>query len=258
MKKNPLIVALVIFQSILFAQVQKIALHGTYQGKNVYVQNPLLKNGIDHCISQILMNGSLPDENFKVGTFSLSLEGRGFKIGDTLKIIFFHHKECDQTSIRIDSGIKSTAHILSMTADNEGTIRWKTKNELNKLAFVIELFRWNKWVKVGEVEGNGKPTETEYQFRTIPCYGENKVRVLQVNEFYLSQNVKFTSDVTKVNFEFKKKDKIVEFTSETMYEVYNDQKLVVKKGWAKTIDCKNLPKGKYTLNYDNSTGEFKI
>jgi hypothetical protein len=53
------------------------------------------------------------------------------------------------------------------------------------------------------------------------------------------------------------KDEII-FTAETLYEIYDSYGNIVKKGFGKTVDVSNLPKGIYYINYDNSTGDTFI
>jgi hypothetical protein len=45
-------------------------------------------------------------------------------------------------------------------------------------------------------------------------------------------------------------------SSETMFEIYDQYGNIVKRGYGNKIDCSNLPKGGYFLNYDNKMGEF--
>ena len=45
---------------------------------------------------------------------------------------------------------------------------------------------------------------------------------------------------------------------QTIYEIFNSSGELVKKGYAQTISYDNLPKGIYTLNYDNFTAELKL
>jgi hypothetical protein len=86
--------------------------------------------------------------------------------------------------------LKDTTRIIELSVDPKGMLRWKTRNEHNKLPFIIEQFRWNKWIKIGEIEAKGSQTENQYSFNFFPHHGENQFRVTQVNENYASQTVK--------------------------------------------------------------------
>jgi hypothetical protein len=151
-----------------------------------------------------------------------------------------------------------------MTVDKDGTIKWATKSETGKLSYAIEQFRWNKWVKVGEVDGVGTPNTNNYTFKVQPHSGKNQVRVRQTDysgQPRLSKPVDFTSDVPEISFAPVKVSKDISFVAadkpyETMYEIYDQYGNVVKRGFGSSVDASNLAKGGYFLNYDNKMGEF--
>jgi hypothetical protein len=41
-----------------------------------------------------------------------------------------------------------------------------------------------------------------------------------------------------------------------MFEIYDQYGNVVKRGYSKSVDVSNLPKGSYYLNFDNTMAEF--
>ena len=89
--------------------------------------------------------------------------------------------------------------------------------------------------------------------------GENQLRVKQVD--YTSQPryskpVKFVSPIPEVTYSPVKVTKDITFSKETLYEIYDQYGNVVKKGFGNSVDCVNLAKGVYYLNYDNKTAEF--
>ena len=45
-------------------------------------------------------------------------------------------------------------------------------------------------------------------------------------------------------------------TSETKYEIFDSYGVIVKKGTNTVIDCGNLKKGVYYINYDNINDKF--
>lgn len=154
--------------------------------------------------------------------------------------------------------------IATVKASNDGTIQWTAAGETDKLPYVIEQFRWNKWIKIGEVDPHLSPGEKIYQFKAIPYYGENLCRVKPFGNSTESKEVKFTNSyMAKVKFSVNKKTEKIEFSdeqsrpTETMYEIIDSSGTLVKKGWGQSVSYDNLPKGKYTLNYDNTSGEFK-
>jgi hypothetical protein len=118
---------------------------------------------------------------------------------------------------------------------------------------------------VGEVDGTGNPGANDYSFKVTPHSGENKVRVVQTDH----TGKKRPSDaVTFVNTDIqepivspKKVKNSINFTSgnvpiETKYEIYDAYGNIVKKGVGSEVDCSNLKKGAYYINYDNKNEKF--
>ena len=159
---------------------------------------------------------------------------------------------------------ESTFDISEIAISASGKLSWKTINENGKLPFFIEQFRWNKWVQVGEVRGKGTVAANKYDFQVIPHSGENILRVVQVDfsgSKRASKEVKFTSQQKVIS----KGSTIVKgsifFTEEnlpstTRYEIFDVYGNIIKKGTGSSVDCTNLLKGAYYINYDNKTEKF--
>ena len=151
-----------------------------------------------------------------------------------------------------------------MTISDDGLLKWKTTSEQGKLPYIIEQYRWNKWVSAGEVDGVGTPTENSYEYKVIPHSGENKVRVVQVdNSGTKKKSVEqtFTSSLTTVEMAPKKVKSEIKFTTngaaiDTKYEIYDAYGNIVKKGYASSVNCENLRKGAYYINFDNKNEKF--
>ena len=50
---------------------------------------------------------------------------------------------------------------------------------------------------------------------------------------------------------------IIEFSAETLYEVYDCYGNITKRGYSNKLDISNLTKGSYFLCYDNAMTDFK-
>ncbi len=154
--------------------------------------------------------------------------------------------------------------IITMAVDKDLTFKWSTKGETGKLPYTIEQYRWNKWVKVGEVEGNGTPEQNNYSFKVSPHTGKNQYRVKQVDytgQPKFSRTVDFMSPAPEITFSPARVAREITFSAgtkptETMFEIYDQYGNIVKRGFASVVDASNLPKGAYYLNYDNKMGEF--
>jgi hypothetical protein len=242
-----------------------IVLEGNYQGKNLYVQNPFAGSGVGFCVQEVRVNGSVTTDEIASSAFEIDFRNLQLKLGDKVEVKITHKDDCKPKVLNPEVlKPKSTFEVISMSVDKDMTFKWATKGETGKLPYTIEQFRWNKWVKVGEVEGNGTPNDNSYSFKVAPHSGKNQYRVKQVDytgQPKLSKTVDYMSTSPEISFSPAKVSKEITFTAgntptETMFEIYDQFGNIVKRGFASVVDASNLPKGAYYLNYDNKMGEF--
>ena len=238
---------------------QVIVIEGHYQGRDIYVQNPFSASGVGFCVYEVRVNDIATTDEINSSAFAVDLAMQNLNIGDKINIEIAHKDGCDPIIINPEV-LKplSTFEIVDIKISDKGLLKWITKDESGKLPFIIEQFRWNKWVKVGEVEGQGNAGENQYEFKVVPNSGVNKVRVKQVDSTAkqrYSSTFSFSSKIPAVTFSPLKVKKEITFSRETLYEIYNMYGNMVARGYADKIDVSNLEKGKFYLNYDSSFGE---
>lgn len=255
MKSVFLILSILTISILSFAQ--KIELEGTYQGKNIYVQNPT--SGLDsYCTVKVMVNG----KNIIISNssaYEIKLDSLGFKLNDTIKIEIFHKPDCKPRVITSNYTPKGNFDIVSIGVDFNSTLHWVSKNEINKLVFIVEQYRWNKWVKVGEIDGKGGFQENSYSFQTMPHSGKNKFRVKQIasGKPRISQAAEFEVPNLGVKIvSHSVNGNLLQFTKETLFELYDQDGNIVRKGTGKSIDMKGLKRGHYYINYDNEMSEI--
>ncbi len=242
-----------------------ISIEGVYQGKNLYIQNPMDADGFGYCATKVTVNGDVMPGGTSLAAFGIDFAQFNISIGDKVFIVIEHNDGCRPKILNPEVLLpKSTFKVLSLEVTDEGKLSWTTTQEDGKLPFVVEQYRWNKWVAIGEVDGIGTPGANKYSFQINPHSGENIVRVSQFDHTgkgrYSGQG-KFVSKVSPVT---KKpaivKDKIEFFVEnvpvETRYEIYDAYGNIVKKGVGSLVNCTNLVKGVYYINYDNINEKF--
>ena len=238
-----------------------IVLEGHYQGKNLYVQNPFAGSGVGLCTFEVTINGTVTTDEWNSSAFEIDFTVQALKIGDPVIVKIKHKDDCKPRVLNPEVlKPKSTFVAKSVNLDKEGNFTWKTTSESGILTFIVEQYRWNKWIKVGEVEGIGSPSEHPYQFKITPHSGENKVRVKQVDYTgspRYSQAATALSTNAEVTFSPVKVKDFITFSSETLFEVYDAYGNIVKRGYGIKVDATNLKKGLYYLSYDNKTEKFE-
>ncbi|PZE16374.1 hypothetical protein DNU06_13760 [Putridiphycobacter roseus] len=252
------------FQTLgLFAN---LSLEGHYQGKSLFIQNPEDEDGFGFCVTQVTVNGKPIVESVQKPAFEIGFDELDIKIGDLVFIVLEHGIGCKPKILNPEVLLpKSTFEIKEMSCSADGNFTWSTLNESGKLAFIIEQYRWNKWVVVGQVNGIGLNTLNNYSFKVSPHSGENQLRVVQIDHSgkkRVSEPIKFVnSSIQAPNFFPKRVKDVIKFSAEgvamvTKFEIFDAYGNIVKKGLASEVDCSNLRKGAYYINYDNKSEKF--
>lgn len=251
-----------VFTSVTaLAESGTLLVEGKYQNKNLFVQNGFNNSGVGFCAYEVKVNGQVTSDEVNSSAFEVDLSPFKFSIGDKVTIEIKHKEGCIPRVLNPEVlKPKPTFDIIDLTVSNEGILNWTTKNEMGSLPFVIEQYKWNKWVFVGEVNGQGTPATHSYNFKITPHSGENKFRLKQSgfgSAPRYSNPVTYNSLMEKPGFQIAKDSKSITFSSETAYEVYDFYGNVVKKGYGNELDISNLNKGKYYLCFDTVVTEIE-
>jgi hypothetical protein len=237
-----------------------IVVEGKYQDKNLYIQNGYAGNGVGFCTYEVIINGRVTTDEVNSSAFEIDFSAYQIKPGTPVIVEIRHKDDCSPKVLNPEAlKPKATFEVVNINIDNNGLLTWSTKNEMGSLPFIVEQFRWNKWIPVGEVQGNGKLDNNNYSFQTSAHSGENKFRVKQIGfggTSKISGNVSFTSAIGQPTYTVSKDKTDIRFSGETLYEVYDAYGNVVKRGYGNDLNITTLNKGSYYLCYDNIMADF--
>lgn len=230
---------------------------GEYQGKNVYVQNPLSDDQINFCTEYVYLNDKMVVKFPKTSAYEIKLEE--LQIGDPLVIRIVHKSGCVPKIINpqvIRS--KSKFQFLSTNA-NENEIAWMTNGEYQGGLFYVEKYVNNAWITDKSVYGKGN-FETN-QYSTSPNYyaGENKMRIKYETEnghIFYSKVFEHYSTKDPISFHPTRVSDKLYLSRKTDYQVMDPSGKLVAKGNSDVINCANLKSGLYYLSIENRQEKF--
>ncbi len=261
MKKVVFTLLSLLIVAIGFATELKMT--GIYHGKNLFVQNSLLndKEGL-FCITNVTVNGeNIPDE-IRSSAFVISLDRMDIELGENITIIFTHESNCAPLIINPEVLKPLSTYELVGYKLQDGFLAFETTREASRLMFYVEEFRWGKWVQIDEFEGIGGPENNDYRVKIYPHNGMNIYRLKQIDHLdriSYSDTLKLHLEIDEVKLLTKKraKDKI-EFSAETLYELYNEFGERIRFGGGAIIDVVGLKDGMYYLSWDDKVAEIEI
>tara|TARA_B110000046_G_scaffold40521_1_gene44915 strand:- start:62678 stop:63472 length:795 start_codon:yes stop_codon:yes gene_type:complete len=238
-------------------------LEGNYMGKNIFVKNPFGGAGVGFCVFEVTINGKLSPDEVNQSAFEIDFANQGLKIGDKVIVNIKHKDDCAPEVLNSEVlKPKSTFNNTKASVNEDGIFKWTVDNENGKLDYIVEQFRWNKWVKVGEVSGEGVPGSHNYQFKITPHSGANQFRAKQIDytgKARYTRTATHTSSAPVITLGDDKFKGSVNFQGgPTMHEVYDRYGTVVKRGYGQSIDISKLDKGEYYISFDNVTKKVQF
>ena len=248
----------------------EMVIEGTYQGENLFVQNPFAASGVGFCIIDVSINGEQSIDEINSSAFEIDFTSYQLAKGQSVRVKIEYKDDCSPRVLNPEVLKSSSTFVLvASDVDKNGLITWSTTGESGPLPYVIEQFRWNKWVKVGEVKGKGLAGTNNYSFQATPHSGPNKFRLKQVDH---TKKPRYSKDIRLIrsaapevvitNGDKSKVESTISFgtpeggSAETMYEIVNSYGVLVKKGVGSSVDVSGLAEGDYWISYDNKVESF--
>ncbi len=243
--------------------MSEIHVQGIYKGENLYVENPYSISGVGFCVSEVLVNGNTTTDEINSSFFEIDLSVFSFKYGDFVNVIIKHRDGCTPRILNKEVLTpKSTFEVKYIVADKSGYLNWATINEHGSLPFIIEQFRWNKWIRIGSINGKGYGKLNKYSFSINYHSGKNKFRIKQIGSNKkprYSKFVEYVNNIPELTFipgNGNVVTNVIFFSGNTKFEIYDYYGKLVKTGEGQEIKVEKLKTGKYFLNYDNKTETF--
>ncbi|WP_010662103.1 hypothetical protein [Marinilabilia salmonicolor] len=245
------------FAASLFAG--EIEINGSYQGDNLYVQNPYAESGVGFCVFEVMVNGQTTTDEINSSSFEVDLSVFRFAIGEPVQVVIKYKEGCEPAVINPEVLAPRASFKTIDIAIHQDNLIWKTNHESGTLPFIVEQYRWNKWVQVGSVNGKGVPGTHEYSISVRMHSGENRFRVRQTDhnkKRQLSPEVVLEKDKPAVSLASMKVEDSLVFSEPTLYEIYDIQGRIVFKGYDDSVSVQGLDRGEYYLNFDNQMSVF--
>ena len=246
---------------VSFAQYDTLIVRGVYKGKNLYCTNPFSENNVGFCVVRASVNGIEIDDQCSEGWNEIDIrcQVKNIQPGDPIEIFMIHKKGCKPKVLNAEDFIPIRSYtIKNIIADSTGKFSFITENEVNHPEFKIEQFVWNKWITVAELSEKDSVDTNTYSAHLALHSGVNTLRVCPTEKKSYqncSEKITITRSEHKPQCPGKVRNYIL-FDMECRYEIYDALGNIIKRGFAKSIDCKDLKRGLYFLNYDNKDCQF--
>jgi hypothetical protein len=259
LKHNLVSLLLVVVFNVVTANT--IVLEGKYMNKNLFIQNSISDEGVGYCAYEIVINGHVTTDEVTSATIEVDFSALPIEPGAPVVVEIKHKNNCAPKVLNPEVlKPQPSFEMVDFKISENGLLNWTTINENESIPFIVEQYRWNKWVKVGQVNGKGKMKGTNsYFFQSVPHSGQNKFRVKQEGFGGMekrSESATFQFNINPISHKTGSNKHQIVFSGETLFEIYDQFGSVMKYGYGKEVNIENLRNGKYFLCYDNTVSEL--
>ena len=236
---------------------EETTLTGEYQGKNLYVQNPLSPDKVNFCTQEVYLNEKLVVSHPKTSAFEIDLSA--LKVGDPVFVKITYNPGCEPKVINPQVvRSKSKFHFITVNADAI-SLNWNTVGELPHGKYEVEHYVYKQWEKDTTLEGKGSFDNNQYAVTPTYHSGDNKYRILYVQNdghtFY-SKVIDFFNDEPPVSFHPAQVNDKIYLSRPVPYQIVDSYGNKIARGKGKEISVINLKPGLYFLHIDNREEKF--
>ena len=252
------IILIAVFISIqAYSQDTEYTMTGEYQGKNIYVQNPLSKDKINFCTSEVYLNERLINSSPKTSAYEINLSHLEIAGPVFIKIV---HKEGCKPKIINPQVIRSKSKFQFLNVNTDArSIEWLTIGELPYGKFFLEHYRNKTWENVEIITGKGSFESNQYNLKPEHHTGDNKYRIKYVQrdgKIFFSRIFDYFNDVEPISFYPALVDDKITLSRESDYAIVDSYGNQMTKGKGIEIELYNLKSGLYFLYIDNREEKF--
>jgi hypothetical protein len=234
----------------------EIILKGVYQGKNLYVQNPLVPGQTRYCTLNVYVNGTMLLTDPRSSSYEIDLSR--FSLNTPVEVRIVHSPECKPKIIN-PSVIKALGKFQFVGVSVDASlIRWNSVGETASSIYYVERYINNNWITLKIITAQ-KTGNNTYAIEVRHNTGNNRYRVKHQEldgQFYYTQSVDFQNIIYRAKFYPKNVMNKIYFTADVNYEIFDIKKTLVKRGRGREIDASALKRGVYYLVFDSQTEQF--
>jgi len=238
-----------------------VELSGSFQGENLLVVNETNPDGVGFCCYQVRVNGRLTADQVNSHAFEVDLRGQGIPLGKGVAIKLMHRPGCAPRVLNPEVILPSPDfELVAFEAWPTGEVAWTSEAEKGRMPFVLQQFKWGKWVDVLRVDGQGGDGQREYTVRIEPVRGENLLRLMHLapdGTLAIKGEVSFVADLPVVDFDYDPKTAVIRFSEPTHFEIVDAYGTIVMSGRGDNAVLRYLARGEYFVNFGARSETFK-
>lgn len=240
-----------------WAKAQEVAITGVFQGKPLFVQNPL-SEGIDvFCVRGIYLNGRELAINLKRS--ALEIDFNGLDLYTPVSIRIMHDTICAPKIVNPQAIFWHSSFRFNSITFSEEEIRWTTRGERERALYIVEKLNGEEWMELTQLPSEGQFAASEYSYFPELSEGSNKFRVryeASASNYLYSDEVEVVFYKEPITFSPKVVSDKMTLSRASPFEILNEREEVILTGNAKEIPLRLLKPGNYYIILDGYKESF--
>lgn len=250
----PFVISLLVIVNYSFGG--EITLRGTYQGKDIFVQNPFNSSTKSFCTTGVYVNGARILDAPSISAFKIDLSH--FNDGESIEIRIEYNEGCSPSIVN-PTALKTSEEFQFMNFQvDHNSINWTVNGERGGDYYIYHESQENDWSVMDTVVARGSES-SGYSRKPSHRIGDNKYQIKYIDkhqEEHKSDIVVFTASENYITFypQIATTSIILSDTCEYEIEDYFGKK--IKKGSGIEIPVTGIKPGKYYLIIQNRKEQF--
>lgn len=235
---------------------QDLIITGVYQGRNIYVQNPVNREENRFCTREVIVNDQLSIKEPQNTAFEIDLSD--LEPGTKVTIQIIHDEGCQPKLINPQViRPRDTFRFVDFNI-SDSLISWSTEGDQAVLRYFIEKRLNSRWIIV-KTAASTNDSSSHYTVGIEHGSGENQYRIksiLKNGDNIYSGIIKYVSHSRPITFYPERVSNKITLSKETDFQVLDINGNIMRKGKEKEISVENLSPGLYYLVIEDRTEKF--
>lgn len=240
-----------------FVSGQEVAITGVFQGKSLFVQNPLAEGTQQFCVRQVLVNGRPVALNLRLS--ALEIDFTGIDLYTPVAVRILHDTICSPRIVNPQAIFWHSSFRFDSIRFVGEELKWATRGERERAAYIVEKLNGDEWLEIESIPSNGQFAFSAYSYFPEFSEGSNKFRVKYdggPRNYLYSDEAEIVFYKEPITFTPKVVTDRMTLSRATAFEILNEREEVILTGNAKEIPLRLLKPGNYYIILDGFKESF--
>lgn len=237
---------------------QELQVTGVYQGKSIFVQNPLFVERSESCVTRITVNNVPLRLDYKSSALEVSFIEKELYVPVT--VVIRHQPDCTPKILNEDAIRFHSAFSFTQLSLNDTALYWKTKGERMNSKFTVEKLFFDGWEYDQELASEGKFEGGEYAVFPDLKEGVNKFRIKyevpSADRYLFSEELEHVYYPEPIRIFPLTVTRTLNISRVADYEISTPEGYTILTGRGKVIELERLRRGEYFITVENTIEKF--